>query len=211
MDIKIYCSHTNSLIRRRPLQELLQQLPASLQGKALRYKSELSAYNYVVGRLLLKYGLDDFGLDNDLEEVEFQENGKPVLSGIHFNISHSDHRVICAFSKEGLLGVDLEKVSPIDFENFTPMFSAKEWATIKSAAHPIRVFYWFWTRKESIIKALGLKLSYLHQIELDVSRNYIIIDGKQWMLQDLALGEAFLGALCCEEEIEVLEVVDVAF
>ena len=93
--------------------------------------------------------------------MSFKKNGKPVLPGIHFNISHSDHQVICAFSKEGLLGVDLEKINPINFENFTSMFSSQEWAAIKSANDPLWAFYWFWTRKESIIKVLGRKLSYL--------------------------------------------------
>jgi 4'-phosphopantetheinyl transferase len=211
MDISIYRSQTESLIKQKSLQELLQQLPTPLQSRALRYKSELSAYNYVVGRLLLKHGLACFGFDDDLEKIKFQENGKPVLPGIHFNISHSDHQVICAFSKEGVIGVDLEKISPIDFEDFTSMFSAQEWTAIKDSDNPIRTFYWFWTRKESIIKALGHKLSYLHQIELDVSLDYIFIDGRQWFLRDISVGEPFLGATCCEEEIEKLEVVDFQF
>jgi phosphopantetheinyl transferase len=42
-------------------------------------------------------------------KLSFQQNGKPVFyPEIHFNISHSDHQVICGFLKE-LLGVDLEK------------------------------------------------------------------------------------------------------
>ncbi len=211
MNVRIYRSQTEPLIKRQSLQELLRQLPASLQPKAVRYKSELSAYNYVVGRLLLKYGLNDFGIDNGLDKMEFQENGKPVLPDIHFNISHSSHQVICAFSKEGRLGVDLETIRPIDFEDFTSMFTAKEWTTIKGADNPTRAFYWFWTRKESVIKALGHKLSYLHQIELDVSLNHITIDGKRWFLQDIDVGSSFSGALCCEEVIEGLEIVDISF
>ena len=100
MDITIYRSHTVSLIQQKALPQLLQRLPASLHARALRYQSELPAYNYVIGRLLLHRGLDFFGLDNDLEKIDFQENGKPVLPGIHFNISHTDYQVICGFSKD---------------------------------------------------------------------------------------------------------------
>ena len=209
MDITIFHTQTKSLIKQKSLQQLLKGLPISIQLKALRYQSELSRYNYVIGRLLLKHGLDLFGLDNDLEKIEFQKNGKPVLSGIHFNISHSDHQVICGFSKEGLIGVDLEKINPVNFENFTSMFSAKEWIAIKGADDPIRTFYWFWTRKESIIKALGLTLSYLHQIELDVSSDNFTVSGKQLFLQDVIVEEGFLGAVCCEEDIGKIEVVEV--
>ena len=73
MAITIYKTQTEPLIKQKKLQQLLQRLPASLQLKALRYQSESSAYNYVIGRLLLKHGLDIFGLDNDLEKIEFQE------------------------------------------------------------------------------------------------------------------------------------------
>lgn len=198
-------------MKQQVLPQLLQILPASLRLKALRYQSESSRYNYVIGRLLLKRGLDFFGLDTDLEKIEFQENGKPLIAGIHFNISHSDHQIICGFSKEGPLGVDLEKTNPIDFEDFTSMFSPQEWVAIKGAADPIRTFYWFWTRKESIIKALGRKLSYLHQIELDVSLDHFVVAGKPWFLKDVIAESSFLAAVCCEKEIGEAELTDVSF
>jgi phosphopantetheinyl transferase len=79
MDITIYHSQTESLIKQKSLPQLLERLPTSLQLKALRYRSDSSRYNYIIGRLLLKRGLDFFGLDSDLEKIEFQKNGKPVL------------------------------------------------------------------------------------------------------------------------------------
>ena len=209
MDITIYSSHTESLIQQKALPPLLQRLPASLHARAHRYQSELSAYNYVIGRLLLQRGLEDMGLDSDLDKIEIQENGKPVLSGVHFNISHSDHQVICGFSKEGRLGVDLEKIKPIDFEDFISMFSEHEWAAINGSDDPLRIFYWFWTRKESIIKALGLTLGYLHEIELDVSVDHFVVDGERWFLRDVHLGDRYAGAVCYEGEIGEVEVLEI--
>lgn len=211
MDLLIYRTQTAALLKQQSLQELLQELPVSLHARALRYKSERSAYNYVVGRLILKRGLAFFGLDNDLEQMVFQPNGKPIIAGIHFNIAHSDHQVVCGFSKQGRLGLDVEKIKPINFENFTAMFSDQEWARISAAADPIRAFYWFWTRKESIIKALGLSLSYLHQIELDASSDHCVIDGQRWFLRDIIREEYFMGALCCEAPIGQVELVDIRF
>lgn len=209
MDILIYRTQTESLLKQGSLQALLQQLPNALHARALRYKSERSAYNYVIGRLLLKRGLAFFGLNNDLENIVFQQNGKPLIAGIHFNIAHSDHQVVCGFSKEGRLGLDLEKIKPINFANFAAMFSAQEWMTIRAAADPIRTFYRFWTRKESIIKALGLSLSYLHQIELDASFDHCVIDGQRWFLRDVIDEEDFMGALCCEAPIGQIELVEI--
>ena len=211
MNIKIYRSHTESLIKQNSLQQLLQSLPAQIRLRALRYQSDLSSYNYVIGRLLLIQGLESFDLNNNLEKIEFQKNGKPILPGVHFNISHSDHQVICGFSKEGQIGVDLEKINPINFDDFSAIFSEKEWLTIHGADDPMRTFYWFWTRKESIIKALGLTLSYLNQIELDVTLNHFIVDKKKWFLRDIDLETGFMCAICCEKEIGEVKVFNVEF
>jgi len=211
MNITIFRSRTGALIKQKLFPQLLAQLPDSLQGRAHRYQSELSAYNYVIGRLLLKRGLDSLGCSTDLEKIEFSENGKPILSDIYFNISHSDQQVICGLSKEGVIGIDLEKMAPIDFEDFTSMFSAAEWDAIKGADDSLRAFYWFWTRKESIIKALGWNLSYLHEIELDVSLDHFVVNGKRWFLREVFIEEGFIGSVCCEGEIGAVEVRDHCF
>jgi 4'-phosphopantetheinyl transferase len=211
LDVTIYSTETKPLIKQKALPKLLSYLPDSLQSKAMRYRSDQSAFHFVIGRLQLLRGLNHFGIDRELEHVAFQENGKPILPGIHFNISHSGHQVICAFSKEGLLGVDLEKIKAIDFSDFGSVFSVKEWTAIKGAEDPLRSFYWFWTRKESIIKALGWNLSYLHQIELDVTLDHFVADGQRWFLRDLEVGEEYMGAICSEEEIGEIQIVDVSF
>jgi len=197
------------LIQQKALPQLIERLPASLHPRALRYQSELPAYNYVIGRLLLQRGLADMGLDSDLEKIETQENGKPTLPGVHFNISHSEHLVICGFSKAGRLGVDIEKIKPVDFEDFTAMFSAKEWNAIHGSDDSLRMFYWFWTRKESIIKALGLNLGYLHEIELDVAGGHFEVDGKRWFLREVDLWEGYLGAVCCEGDVGDVGVLEI--
>ena len=211
MELSIYRSQTNSLIKRNALPQLLKSLPTSLHEKAHRYKSKASAYNYVIGRLLLKQGLESLNLDNDLSKIEIGENGKPTIPGLHFNIAHSNRQVICGFSKTACLGIDIEKISLIDFTDFSTMFSSKEWKAIKSSSNPMKSFYWFWTRKESIIKALGLSLSFLHQIELDVSTDHFELDGKQWYLREINVGEGYIGALCSDEEFHEVETTEVFF
>ena len=165
----------------------------------------------MVGRLLLKNGLDSLGYDDDLDKIEFQTNEKPSLPDVQFNISHSDHRVVCAFANEGRIGVDIEKIVPIDFDDFTSMFSALEWKSIRASENPLRSFYWFWTRKESIIKALGFNLKYLHQIELDVTVDHIVVDGTQLFLQELDFGDGFVATVCCEGEINELVLCELKF
>jgi 4'-phosphopantetheinyl transferase len=91
------------------------------------------------------------------------------------------------------------------------MFSAKEWSAIHSADDPLRTFYWYWTRKESIIKAMGRTLNYLHQIELDVTSDHFMVNGKRFFLREIDIAEGFVATVCTEEEIESIELVEIWF
>ena len=199
--IQLYTADSSSFIGKIALKQLLKELPVSMHKKALRFRFDRDKYNYVLGRLLLKRGLKYFGLEQQIDQIVFNKNGKPLLENIFFNISHSDHFVICGFSPTGEIGVDIEKLKPIALKDFTNWLTKKEWRDIYAAKNPTHRFYWYWTRKESIIKALGINLSYLHQIEIDASRDSFVESGKEWFLSDLNLGAAYCAAVCSEKEI----------
>ena len=199
--IYIYQADSKAFRQKKELKELLRELPPSMHEQAQRYRFAQDAFNFVLGRLLLKKGLEELGLGNQLEQLTFQENGKPVLEGVFFNISHSKDLVVCALSLKGAIGIDVENVKPLNLNHFKSWFTSKEWDNINNAPVPIQRFHWYWTRKESIIKALGVKLSYLHQIELDATAAYFTAKGKKWYLRDLDFGTDYLGALCTEEVV----------
>ncbi len=209
MNLSIYWTDSSSMLAQMSLPQMIKRLPYSCQARAFRYKSEISASNYVAGRILLQHGLDIHADGIDLEKLTYENSGKPLLPGVAFNISHSDHQVICAFANVGRVGVDIEKIKPIDFSDFDAMFSEREWDLIKGAENPLEKFYWFWTRKESIIKALGLTLSYLHQIHLDVTKNEIVLNEKRWFLKNMVHWDGYLGAVCSEQDIESMEFVKI--
>ena len=159
--------------------------------------------------MLLKYGLEAAGKIDSLNSIEFHENGKPRIFGVNFNISHSGFKVVCAFANGVQLGIDIEKIEPKNFDDFNSMFSTKEWNSIQSAENPLQSFFWFWTRKESIIKALGWNLNYLHQIELDVSLDHFIVEGQKWYLKNLDFGEEYVCALCSKVEAKEIKIIRV--
>jgi len=156
-----------------------------VKERAARFRFPRDAYNFVLGRLLLQKGLRELGLDDDLSGIRYQENGKPQLDGVHFNISHSDHLVVCVLSKEGEIGIDVEVRRAIELENFVNYFTEDEWADINGADDPIGRFYFYWTRKEAVIKALGVTLGWLHQIELDAKGDRFEYEGRVWVLEDV--------------------------
>ena len=95
--------------------------------------------------------------------------GKPHIpeeqfgSKVHINLSHSANLIACAISAAGRIGIDLEKVRPLqDLDGIaTRFFSAPEYRliTLAEASEKLGLFYTIWTLKESFIKAVGKGLS----------------------------------------------------
>ena len=203
--LKIYHANSQSFREKYDLEILLEQLPESLHTRAYRYRRPADAFNFALGRLMLKHGLEELGMDNDLEKIRFNENEKPILDGVFFNISHSADLVVCALTQEGEIGIDVELEKEINLDDFVKSFTSKEWKHITEHSFPLKKFFWYWVRKESIIKALGVKLSYLNQIELEASKDFFMEKDKKWFLRDLDFDGKYFFAICSEVEFEQVE------
>ena len=192
------------------LEALLKKIPENMQSRALRYRFPQDAYNFVLGRLLLKKALIDNGFSTqNLENIYFNEMQKPLIDGISFNISHSKHLVGCAYSLDGNIGLDIEFPRLIKKENFRNCFNALEWQYI-NFDDSLHTFYTYWTQKEAILKANGAGLGSL--LDMDIINHEYAYFGKErnpetskkWYLRSLKLGnEEAYGCLCVEKEVKV--------
>jgi 4'-phosphopantetheinyl transferase len=98
-------------------------------------------------------------------DIRATVNGKPYLEGqqkrggIHFNVSSSDTFTAIAFSRNGSIGIDIEKIRDIPdiLEIVERHFTSDEKDQIFSCPENLRatLFYKFWTRKEAVLKAQG--------------------------------------------------------
>jgi 4'-phosphopantetheinyl transferase len=88
--------------------------------------------------------------------------GKPSLmsaNGLEFNLSHSDDVALLGVTKGGEIGVDVEKIRPI--ENLEDLahrfFCPAESEDLLSVCleHRHLAFFCCWTRKEAYLKAIG--------------------------------------------------------
>lgn len=101
-----------------------------------------------------------------LDELVFStsEQGKPFLSShpdIFFNLAHSGEYVCCSVSTSPV-GVDIEKMAMIDFNDISSFFSIHEQKYIHSRhteQERLDAFYSIWTLKEAFSKTIGLGLS----------------------------------------------------
>ncbi len=149
--------------------------------------------------------------------------GKPALAGpqpgpeLRFNLSHSAHMLICAVTRSGELGIDVERVRPaVEAQAIARrFFSARETAALLAlppASRPT-AFFACWTRKEAYIKAKGGGLT-IPLDSFDVSlapgepaallRAAEPDETRRWVLQELAPAPGFVAALAVSRQAEGL-------
>lgn len=134
-------------------------IPQELLHKTLSYKFKKDQQRTLMGELMVRhYYRNNHHISHP--GFEFNEHGKPFLkdqSHHFFNISHSGHYVVVAFSHHEV-GVDVEMIGKDRRHIATRFFTAEEIADMKTLATDsmqIHYFYQLWTLKESYMKAVG--------------------------------------------------------
>ena len=200
----IYYTQSSRIETKIPLASLLKQLPNSFSERALRYQFPQDAYNFVLGRLMLKKALKTVGLsERCLNEMTYNEEGKPLIEGISFSISHSQDLVACAFCATGNIGLDVEFPRDIKRAHFRHCFNDQEWALIQ-ADKSRQTFYQYWTQKEAILKANGAGLADLLAIDIKSPTlahfyNKESLRQTTWNLKALQLGDSRAYACLCTD------------
>jgi 4'-phosphopantetheinyl transferase len=200
MLLHLYSTEYCSPLPDATFQALLTLLPTHLQQQVLRFRLWQDRHASLLGKLLLRIALKNAGLSTDLGRLHYTTEKKPFFpEGPAFNISHSGHRVICLLGDQRPLGIDIESLSPLPFDDFQPQFTENEWAAILSDPSPLSAFYRFWTAKESILKADGRGLGIPLQ-SIDLSKTMTpTVDGATWSVHELPLFENY----ACHYAIEL--------
>lgn len=136
------------------------------RARADAYRFEHDRRHYTTGRALLRRILARYQ-QRDPASLVFAlgQFGKPRLvceAGedlLHFNVSHSAGVVVYAISREGPVGVDIERVREIPdwTEIAATVFPAAEQARLRGLPARWRMLGFFeaWTRQEAFLKATG--------------------------------------------------------
>ena len=121
---------------------------------------------HILGLSLLQVGLEClYNIHLTRKDIEQKyrrmKYGKPYLMGfeyIHFNISHCDGYVACAFSAEEI-GVDVERLTYIRTSMVKRILTEKEQEYLKTCDNVIFTLLRLFSLKESYVKCIGLGLS----------------------------------------------------
>jgi 4'-phosphopantetheinyl transferase len=174
---------------------LYQTLSLEERIKAEKFRFSLDQKRYIVSHAILRLILAAY-VEEDPTELKFEttEYRKPKLvnrigkNSIQFNMSHSENVVCYSMSSIHDVGIDIEYVNS-NFEWYdlaraycTPMELSLLESVPKRDQH--RTFFSIWTRKEALLKAIGIGLSGIGETLKNefylANSNYTLIPFKCW-------------------------------
>ena len=150
----------------------LAVLSPSERDRFDHYENGEVARRYAVGRLRLREMLGALlSLSPGMVPIQIGLHGKPALarvaqpSGLRFSVAHCEDLLLVAFTRLGEVGVDVERVRPIERwarvadRVFSPIERAAMRREIANGDEPSSVFFRFWCRGEAELKAIGSGIS----------------------------------------------------
>lgn len=133
--------------------------------KINKFKNNDDKIRTLVGDILIRSIIcNRLHIFNKEIEYEYNSYGKPNLKnnkGFYFNISHSGIWVVAVVDYRPV-GIDIEKVSTIDYTSIARRFFKNDeyrWLLAQKKNKRLEDFYKLWTLKESYIKMVGTGLT----------------------------------------------------
>ena len=147
-----------------------QLLTLGERARADRFRFEAGRTAFVTTRAALRRRLsEEVGVPPGALEIEANQHGRLRLAtrthaAIDFNVSHSRGMAAIAVVRGGRIGVDVEAHAAIsDLRDVVPsVMGDNECVLLQQLTGTsfARSFYGSWTRKEAVVKAIGVGLSY---------------------------------------------------
>ncbi|NOQ70358.1 MAG: 4'-phosphopantetheinyl transferase superfamily protein [Crocinitomix sp.] len=174
----------------------LKQLPGHIQKDILRYWQLTDQQLKLYGKLLVALYCKENAIHFDWNQWEVSPDGKPMISGVKFNISHSGTIVIAGFSSVEI-GIDIELIKEIDLTGMKRHFHQDEKQHISSAQRKTDAFFNVWTRKEAFLKAKGIGI--LKGLRHENCLQEIINDGHdKWCISSFPFNSNYQAAICLQ-------------
>ncbi len=145
---------------------LLDELDPARRARAERFRFRSDRDTYILTHALLAASVTAaIGTDRRTWQFRGEGGGKPrveIADGrrLYANISHTRGWAAVALNSAAEVGIDIEAERPLrDLAELAPVTLAPgERLALAAATDPIALFFRLWTRKEAVIKALGVGL-----------------------------------------------------
>jgi 4'-phosphopantetheinyl transferase len=208
------------------IKTLFKLLSPEEKNSAKRYHFEHDRVLYIARHGILRTLLGNY-IKCEPDQIQFTTNtyGKPYLKHMdhnkqyYFNISYSNNMGVFAFTADQEVGIDIEFVKNIPEMNsiVDNYLSSKEKNKFKKLSKIQRenLFYEYWTRKEALVKGIGMGLKYpIDRIDLNLQNvQTAVIDNRHtnseskqiWSIYKLNLPQGFIGALALRNQIDSIQ------
>lgn len=210
-DVKVFYAKVSDQVSEKAYQDYIPELPLVLYDKIMRYRLTQDRKLQFLGKALLLAALRDFGYEsNCLEDLKFTKFQRPYMDGdIDFNISHSGAVVVCAIARGIKVGIDIEKIIPLDVEDYLEVSMNKiQQDMIQDSSNPLHSFYTLWTLKESILKGDGRGLNIpLKSVVIDNQLSIGTFQENKWYLRKINIEEEYMSHIALSDNIQNLEVI----
>lgn len=210
--IKVYTTQVSDQWSDETFNALMEIIPEDLRRRVREEKNWENQHGSLARKLMLWHGMNEMGANmNDLFEcLEFTKSGKPyIIDAPHFSLANDGAVAVCAISESSVLGIDIERLKPLNLSDYREKMTYLEWREIYSHMIPLRRFYEFWTIKESVLKADG------DQENVDIKEIYIqpdiaFLNAQNWYINPIDI--EYYGHICFmvasnpHADIEVIDV-----
>lgn len=182
--IEVLYAHFPTTLPEQAWSRYFRKMPEDIQKRILRFTRWQDRHAGLLGKMMLLEGLMRHGYPSDcLQNLSYSEYRRPFIRGpVDFNISHSGHYVICAISNKGNVGIDIEQIRDIELADFEDYMTAAQWKAIKESSDPYKIFFEFWTMKESVLKVDGRGLS-LPLLDIHIDGGKANVHGVAWYVR----------------------------
>ena len=183
--VKTFIANIQNLPDPKENYKILENIWQERKEKILSYKFESGRKESLGSALMLQKVLSQNNLNP--QNIQYGKNGKPEISGLHFNISHAENFVICSVS-ENPVGCDIEKIRSIKSGFEKRFFTQNEVSYLDkfSGEEKLKQFFRLWTMKESYMKFTG------DGMKLALNRFEFIIDDSVKVFRDGILTSCFI-------------------
>ena len=187
------------------------------------FKFKQAKDSYIVSQGALRILLSGYlGVSPNLAKIGRRAKGKPYSiddPSLKFNVSNSGQFVTIAFSYDGEVGIDIEKIRPLPDLNemINSNFSEKEKKFINSKPEErLSRFYRFWTIKESYLKAIGegMRLS-PDSLDFSIEEDRIkllsvkgVFEQEDWKFSEFTISNDYVGTITYSQDNTIIKFMD---
>ena len=222
-DVDLWLAFYDNIVDEAILCEMSGLLSAAEKRQQMLFYCASDRKRYLVTRAMVRAVLSRYtGVKPSDWEFTTNAYGRPevsnilgngcAISGIVFNVSHTDGLIALAIGIDRELGVDVENIAIADIcpDLGNRFFSKEEVAELGKVSHErkLRRFFEYWTFKESYIKARGMGLSipldkftilFPSESSVGISIDAALHDdASRWGLRQYWPGEDYVLAICAE-------------